>query len=182
MNFKELPSQEYLKECFDYDAETGNVYWVDRPRNHFNSDRGCFIFNNLFANTKAGCITTGLYLSVHISKYGRFQLHRIIWELVTGYDPINFEIDHINLNRSDNRWCNLRLSNVSGNNTNKHLQKNNTSSFKGVNLHKQSGLWRARISHNKIRYSLGLFKTKELAAEAYLVEMEKLHKEFGRFK
>ena len=34
---KELPSQKYLLECFDYDQDTGELTWKKRPRHHFGS-------------------------------------------------------------------------------------------------------------------------------------------------
>lgn len=34
-----LPDRAYLQECFTYDPLTGTLFWKDRPRSHFNSDR-----------------------------------------------------------------------------------------------------------------------------------------------
>jgi len=54
---KELPSQEYLKECFDYDVETGNLIWrKDRPISHFKDEHDKCIFNSKYASKFAGSI------------------------------------------------------------------------------------------------------------------------------
>ena len=49
------------------------------------------------------------------------------------------------------------------------------SKFKGVTLHGQSSRWRARITTNGDRRSLGLFKTELEAAEAYQIELKQLN-------
>lgn len=91
-------------------------------------------------------------------------MHRLILP-----PPEGLQIDHINGNRSDNRRCNLRCVPPSMNslNQNNRLRKNNTHGFRGVALHKPSGLWQARLSINKRRYNLGYFKTAKEASTAY---------------
>lgn len=46
------------------------------------------------------------YLIIKVG--GRYlPQHRVAWKLMTGKWP-QAEVDHINRNRADNRWCNLR--------------------------------------------------------------------------
>lgn len=45
-------------------------------------------------------------------------------------------IDHINGNRADNSWKNLRLASKTENGTNRGKSKNNTSGFKGIHIEK----------------------------------------------
>lgn len=38
MKFRQLPSKEYLDECFDYSKETGTLIWKARPVSHFKNE------------------------------------------------------------------------------------------------------------------------------------------------
>lgn len=75
-------------------------------------------------------------------------------------------IDHINNDRADNRWANLRAATYAQNNANTGLRGNNTSGFTGVSYKKQKRLWLAYIGHNGERKFVGYFKTAEEAAKA----------------
>jgi hypothetical protein len=175
----ELPSQEYLKECFNYDEITGSLYWKERPLSHFKTDRMMKIMNARMANTVAGSVSGGRYLSVIINLKS-YRNHRIVWKLVTGSDPTD-QIDHINGDKLDNRFENLREANNAQNQYNVGLNKNNTSGFKGVSFDKWYGLWNAAIGFNRKQYRIGRFKTKEQAAEAVMLARESFHKEFTNY-
>ena len=82
-----MPSQEYLKEAFDYDPDIGLFKRKGRKYNEQCSAQ---------------------YRTVRIGKKKHY-VHRLIWILMTGEDPGSLEIDHINRDSHDNRWCNLRL-------------------------------------------------------------------------
>lgn len=74
-------------------------------------------------------------------------------------------VDHINLDRSDNRRSNLRI-------VTKHQNKMNqgpTSGrrYKGIYFHGQNQNWVARITHNYKNIHIGCFNTAEEAALAY---------------
>lgn len=103
----------------------------------------------------------------------------MVWLYVHGAIPDNMDIDHINGDRSDNRLVNLRLATASQNQQNSRLQVTSKSGFKGVHLHKQSGRWLARIKHNGVRRSLGLYKTPEEAGAAYLRASIEIFGEFA---
>ena len=91
-------------------------------------------------------------------------MHRFILD-----DVDDFEVDHINGDRLDNRKSNLRKCNRNQNCKNTTLPITNTSGYKGVAWHKQRGKWRAFIMLNHKQISLGLYDDKE---EAYKVRLE----------
>lgn len=67
----------------------------------------------------------------------------------------------------DCRKSNLRFVDKSLNAINSKLSKNNSSGYKGVTFHPQTGKWRASIVIGGKRKSLGLYKSKILASKAY---------------
>ena len=73
--------------------------------------------------------------------------------------------DHINGNTLDNRKQNLRPATHQQNMANRKIQKNNTSGFKGVTPFKNK--WRAKTRVNGADVHIGIFGTKEEAAQAY---------------
>jgi hypothetical protein len=157
-------SQDELKTLLDYCPETGHFRWN--------------ICKNkaMSVGDLAGNINRDGYR--HIMINGRtFKAHRLVWLYVYGQFPEN-EIDHINLNKSDNRLINLREATRSQNNINKANQRNNTSGHKGVCWHKASNKWRARISMNNKRIHLGSFTNIEDAVDAYNNSAIKLHQNF----
>jgi hypothetical protein len=138
------------------------------------------MFNNLYAYKSASTFsnTTG-YLQITISiqkKKSPYRIHRIIYKMMTGLEPD--EIDHINHIRTDNRWVNLRNSSSTQNKQNKSMHHNNVTKRKGVTFHKLSNKFMARIQVDKKPIYLGLFKTSELAEEAYLIASKKYFDNF----
>ena len=63
----------------------------------------------------------------------RYPLHRIIYMYHHGVMPRI--VDHIDCDKSNNRIENLRTTDVTGNNSNKKKQKNNTSGIKGISFY-----------------------------------------------
>ncbi len=101
-------------------------------------------------------------------------MHRLIMQT-----PEGMQTDHKNGDGLDNRRENLRVCTRSQNRMNSGRQANNTSGYKGVNLEKSVGKWRARIMVSGKHKSLGLFTTKEEAYAAYCVACVKFHGEFA---
>lgn len=89
------------------------------------------------------------------------------------------QCDHRNGNRLDNRRANLRPATLIQNHANAPMRRTNTSGYKGVRLHKFSGLWHARITLNYREISLGYFKTPEAADAAYRATAKRIHGEFA---
>lgn len=91
-----------------------------------------------------------------------YYAHRLAFVLMTGQWPVG-EVDHINGNGVDNRWCNLRDVPHAANMKNLRKQATNTSGHTGVSWHKNSNRWRARIVIDGKYRTLGYFRTIEEA-------------------
>ena len=102
------------------------------------------------------------------------KMHRLILS-----PEDNKEVDHINTDRLDNRRCNLRECTHAENMRNKRKRIDSTSKYKGVCLHKPSGLWAANLCINGTIISLKYHKTEKEAAAAYDVAAKKHHGEFA---
>lgn len=172
---KSLPPVEYLRECFDYNADTGELRWRQRPIAHFADSRAAAIFNSRCAGKLAGRVDEFGY---RIVKLGRpYRAHRLIWKLVTGEEPPE-SIDHVNGDRDNNRFTKLRSATVPEQGWNRKLKRTNTSGYRGV--YRSYGNWQAQIGINGETICLGSFKTKEEASAVYEEAARKLQGEFYR--
>lgn len=150
---------DLVKALFVYDAEIGRFrFKVDRfPY----QDKGAI----------AGWDDGHGYRKVSIFRR-QFLEHKIVW--LYHYGKYHVLIDHINGDSADNRLENLREVTPSENNQNMVTKKG---AYIGV-FHSKSkkNPFFAQITHRYKRYHLGLFPTKELAAEAYAKAKKELHK------
>jgi hypothetical protein len=164
--FNELPTQDYLREAFSYNNETGELVWRERPLHHFKNERDWKSFNSQFAEKIAGCISTKGYRQIAIGDIPHLA-HRLVWVLCNGTIPADLQIDHVNNDRADNHLNNLRLATSQQNHFNAGKRSNNRSGFTGVSWHKPSRKWIAAIRINGKKKYLGIFKTAESAAACY---------------
>ena len=95
---KPLPSIERLYEVFYVDAE-GRLFWKVKP-----SSKANFIKLNEQITTPN---VDGYYKVTLDGK--TYPVHRVVWALLTGEDPGNFSIDHIDGDVTNNCPNNLRL-------------------------------------------------------------------------
>lgn len=72
-----------------------------------------------------------------------------------------YECDHINRKPNDNRKCNLRKITHRENMQNQNIRSSNKSGAIGVYFCKSSKKWKAYITHNSKKISLGTFENKE---------------------
>jgi len=93
----------------------------------------------------------------------------------------DIEIDHINLDKADNRRQNLRYATHSENQMNRGLRKDNSSGYKGVCFDKRSKKYISYINANGKRRYLGYYDDKFSAAMAYDLAAERLHGKFAKF-
>ena len=99
----------------------------------------------------------------------RYLVHRVVFLMNHGYLPEM--IDHINMDKQDNRLENLREATKDLNMINRGLFSNNTSGASGVSFH--NGKWRARISEYGEERYLGKYETFEEAKKVYDREKSK---------
>ena len=104
LNKSEMPSLEYLNECFIYEKDTGKLFWKERPRHHFKDDRAYISSNKRFSGKQVDAVCRE-YIRLCLNGKS-FYAHRIAWKMATGAEPL-LDIDHINGNTVDNRFCNL---------------------------------------------------------------------------
>ena len=89
-------------------------------------------------------------------------------------------VDHIDCDRANNNFENLRYATHSENSQNQKKQSNTSSIYKGVYLHKPTQKWMAYIGLNRKLKNLGYYETEREAAEAYNVAATLHYKEFAR--
>lgn len=166
-----LPPVELVRELFTYDKATGVLTWQKS------------INNRVKVGSRVGRVSPYGYLQTSINRT-HYYVHRIIWLFVKGEDPGQFQVDHIDGNRLNNRIDNLRLATAKQNGANRGKQINNTSGYKGVCWNARYKKWQAGIqitlAENKKYLHIGYFDTPELAHMAYCKAAAELHGEFAR--
>lgn len=158
-------TSENLHRLLDYDQKTGFFHWK-------------LSYGGKISGSRAGSVTKAGYIVIRI--LGKlYYAHRLAWLCVNGYFPIQ-EIDHIDCNKKNNSFSNLRLGTHAQNSRNGTRRKNNLSGFKGVSWNKYGHKWQAHIMVCGKSMYLGLFKKREEAAQAYWIAAQRHHKQFAR--
>lgn len=98
---------------------------------------------------------TGM-IGIYFNKVS-MKLHRLVMNA-----PADYQVDHVDRDRMNNTKSNLRLATCSEQQFNTKLRTDNTTGVRGVDFHKPSGLWRARLTRNKKEY-VTFHSTLELA-------------------
>ena len=171
-----LPTADYLHECFDYNAETGVLIWRKRPEYHFKRNKDMRMFHSLFSGKEAGSKNMSGGLVLHMDRK-MYWVHRVIYKMMTGKEP-DHHIDHVNLDRCDNRWVNLRPATRSQNGGNRPMNRTNPHGLKGVSF--WQGKFKAQIGVKGKKIHLGSFDTKEQAHEAYCKAAKEYFKLYSR--
>lgn len=149
-------TQDHLKDRLRYDPSTGTFIWRERP----NDKR----WNVRYADRTAGTKDTKGYIQIKVDSH-RYLAHRLAWLYMTGAWPDN-DIDHINGQCGDNRWCNIREATRTENMRNQTKVRKNTSSVTGVSWNRQRGKWESYIRVDRNKKHLGLFTVKQDAIDA----------------
>jgi hypothetical protein len=151
-----------LREVIRYSPEIGEFRWSVGRR-------------GIAKGSLAGSPNGHGYLRITIDGK-RYCAHRLAWLFMTGKWPAH-DIDHINGDRSDNRFSNLREATRAENMQNiGPRQRQNTSGLTGVSPCKITGKWLASITVDRRSIYIGRFATKEEARAAFLSKKATLHK------
>ena len=168
---------ETLRSLIRYDQETGLFTWLKRPE----TDRFSRAWNARYAGKLANSVNGHGYIQISIKtgeKKKRYEAHRLAWLYVYGEFP-EFQLDHVNRVKTDNRISNLRRSDVVGNAHNVDVCRRNSSGVKGVSWHKGAQKWMATITFNNQYFYLGLFFDLDDAKNAYNAASISLAGEFS---
>lgn len=162
---------ELIAPILGYEPESGRFFWKE-DRRMGKTGKGHLVAK---ARQNAGGIAadTG-YVQIRVAKKKRFG-HRLAFLLMTGAWPKG-QVDHMNGNRSDNRWANLRdvPQRVNAQNL-RAARSDNKLGVMGVQLHQGKGKYVARIRSNGRSKCLGYFDTKDQAHAVYLKAKRALH-------
>jgi len=182
MSVRILPDTCLLSQLFDYDKESGWLFWKSRPLSMFVDKRSFNIFNTQFAGERAGSIkrkqSGNCYIEINL--LGKSTLaHRIVWKLHYGTEP-PLIIDHVDGDGTNNKIENLREATIHQNGWNAKKSSRNNSGYKGVSFNTEKNKWRAAIHVNGKTRLLGYFSSPEEASEAYKKASMELHGVFLR--
>jgi len=182
--FKPLPSLETLHSLFEVvpvktlGVDSGLIWKVTRA-------------GTARAGTVAGCLMqyhssqplrTDWRVDIHHSSYYNA---RIIYKMVSGIDPGNFQIDHIDRNPCNNNFDNLRLDKTNKiQNNNKRLFKKNKTGARGVSV--IEGKKKPYVAHlagvPNVPTHIGYFYCVIEAANAYNERVRTYLPEFYEYK
>jgi hypothetical protein len=145
-------TQLELKSFLLYDDETGRFTWLQSR-------------NNGMLGKLAGSKNGDGYITISINNK-RYQAHRLAFLYMTGEFPPD-QVDHIDRNRANNAWKNLRQCSQAENSKNVLITKSNTSGYRGVTFSKKAKKWLAQGLLNGKRFHIGYYQTPELASAGY---------------
>jgi len=160
-------TREKLLENLRYDPEAGLFFWVKARARNIRK-----------VGDVAGLPRKKGYSQIWIENRP-YASHRLAFLYMTGRWPD--VVDHIDGDKTNNRWDNLReCSGSTLNNANMRRPSRNTSGIKGVSWSSSNGRWYASIMRDGRSYNLGYYDLKEDAASAYANAAKRLFGEFAR--
>ena len=157
--------RDRVLDLLEYDPVDGSFTWVrpTHPRIKIGQPAGSVgKSNNRYVRIKIDGVT----------HYG----HRLAFLIMEGRMPE--EVDHKDLNRSNNAWTNIRAATRGEQNRNRPVQSRNRLGIKGVSF--EYGRYRAKIRVDGKSVHLGSFDREQDAIEAYATASRHHHGEFGR--
>ena len=109
-------TRKYLRSLIRYYPSTGKFVWRARPIKNARADQW---WNTKWAGKPCGTWRPDGYLQIYIDHVA-WRAHRLAFIYMLDRLPA-IDVDHINRNRSDNRWKNLREASRSQNLCNRNL-------------------------------------------------------------
>ncbi len=153
-------SAKRVRELFDYEPHSGHLLWRKPTNKRFRP------------GSIVGSPTKNGYLRTSVDDVDCY-VHRLIWLHQTGAWP-KADVDHVNGDRRDNRWENLRAATRAQNQENQAKAKaHNQTGLLGAHKHRKR--FASEIKIEGVRVRLGLFDTAEAAHQAYLAAKAKGH-------
>lgn len=146
---------DVLRTLLHYEPETGTFRWLVKPAPRYR------------AGQTVGTPDKDRYLRVQIR--GRtYKLHRLAFLYMRDAWPQG-QVDHIDGNKTNNRWGNLRDVDQATNQQNRRSpQRGAAIGLLGVYRKKGNRKFTARISIGGRRVGLGSYETPQAAHDAYL--------------
>jgi len=142
------PTYEQVAAVLHCEPVVGRLFWKCRPVEMFtdgehSAAHSAAKWNARYAGKEAFCSEKDGYRTGVIFKR-KYRAHRVIWLFVHQKWP-DFEIDHVNGVRHDNRLVNLREASRAENSKNLRVRDSNTSGVQGVSWNKDLNKWYAYI-------------------------------------
>ena len=159
---------ETLRTLLDYDPASGRLTWRARSADTFPSSTSLRIvrnWNSRFAGQPA--FTTVGANGYRVGNLGGKVLyaHRVVWAWMHGTWPVD-EIDHLDGDRANNAWANLRAATPSMNRRNQGRSRRNTSGYTGVTYCQKTDKWVAQMTVGGVCLRIGKFRCPTAAAVA----------------
>ena len=167
---KSLPPLERVVELLNYNPSSGLLTWkVDRGGRKSSK-----------AGDEAGCLAKSGYRMVSIDG-STYRAHRLVWLIQTKTDPGQMEVDHIDMDRSNNAWENLRLATHQQNKYNAQYRAKTKTGLKNISVsHNKSNPYMVHMRVEGVKKNIGYFSTIEEAVKARDAALELHHGRFCR--
>ena len=156
VKIKKYPDKDILNQMFDY--KNGQLLWKN-----WNNQ------NKRIGNIAGSCSHNYRYWRVSLTFNGKnshYYLHRLIWIWHYGNIPTGYEVDHIDLNKSNNKIENLRLITHYENKKKQKFPVNNTSGMQGVYWYPNYNKWLVKIMEKNKPIHIGYYENKADAIKA----------------
>lgn len=161
-------SIERLHEVLKYDPLTGKLFWKERASPAW--------FNGKHAGKEAlNCLDNG-YLT-GVLDGAKAMSHRVIWAMQTGEWPD--QIDHIDGDRANNKWANLRSVSYTEQSRNRKLNARNKSGVPGVFWSGSEKRWKVKCGRAHVGTFRKFYEAVEARRAAVLAD-GKFHPNHGR--
>lgn len=168
MKAKPLPTQERLHELFDYSIVTGEFWWREpgKGRDH---------------NKPAGWQDNEEYHGIGVDGV-TYKAHRLAWMYVTGEDPGDLHVDHVNGIRDCNAFHNLQLLTHAQNSKKRHRPNSSKTSGLPRGVRRQrSGGYQVQMRKDGVLHNCGTYKTLNEAEWVAVMYGRALHGEYSTY-